>query len=169
MRTDTLANLFFEEIHDVRGIERQITEALTRIAKGVSVRGLSQSVMRILETAEQQLTRIDRIFHEIEPAGEDETIFCPTVAERMRGALMRTVSRAHGVLPSNCAQLSSRQVEVLRLIAEGYANKQIAAELAISIKTVEKHRQNMMAKLDLHDTAGVTRYAISAGVVEAVA
>jgi DNA-binding NarL/FixJ family response regulator len=53
------------------------------------------------------------------------------------------------------------------LIAEGYANKQIAAELAISIKTVEKHRQRMMAKLDLHDTAGVTRFAISAGVVEA--
>jgi DNA-binding NarL/FixJ family response regulator len=55
------------------------------------------------------------------------------------------------------------------LIAEGYANKQIAAELEISIKTVEKHRQHLMAKLDLHDTAGVTRYAISAGVVAAVA
>jgi DNA-binding NarL/FixJ family response regulator len=54
-------------------------------------------------------------------------------------------------------------------VAEGYANKQIAAELGISIKTVEKHRQNMMAKLDLHDTAGVTRYAISAGVITAVA
>ena len=57
-------------------------------------------------------------------------------------------------------------MEVLQLIAEGEANKQIADTLGISIKTVEKHRQSVMRKLDLHDTAGVTRYAISAGIIE---
>jgi DNA-binding NarL/FixJ family response regulator len=62
--------------------------------------------------------------------------------------------------------LSSREVEVLQLIAEGKANKQVAAELGISIKTVEKHRQHLMSKLDLHDTAGLTRYAIAAGIIE---
>jgi len=55
---------------------------------------------------------------------------------------------------------------VLQLVAEGFANKQIAAELAISIKTVEKHRQQAMNKLDIHDTAGLTRYAIAKGWVE---
>ena len=55
---------------------------------------------------------------------------------------------------------------VLQLIAEGQANKQIAAELGISVKTVEKHRQRLMQKLDIHDTAGLTRYAISAGIIE---
>src|SRR5258706_3964017 len=55
--------------------------------------------------------------------------------------------------------LSPREKEVLQLIAEGNANKQIAAELGISIKTVEKHRQRLMNKLDLHDIAGLTRYA----------
>jgi DNA-binding NarL/FixJ family response regulator len=64
------------------------------------------------------------------------------------------------------ARLSSREVEVLQLIAEGRANKQIAAELGISIKTVEKHRGHLMDKLEIHDTAGLTRYAIAAGIIE---
>ncbi len=62
--------------------------------------------------------------------------------------------------------LSSREVEVLQLIAEGQANKQVAAELGISVKTVEKHRQRLMEKLKIHDTASLTRYAISSGIIE---
>lgn len=63
-------------------------------------------------------------------------------------------------------ELTSRQVEVLQLIAEGFATKQIAAELGISNKTAEKHRQLLMKKLDVHEIAGLTRYAISKGLVE---
>jgi DNA-binding NarL/FixJ family response regulator len=63
-------------------------------------------------------------------------------------------------------ELTSREVEVLQLIAEGKANKQIAGDLEISIKTVEKHRQQAMNKLGIHDIAGLTRYAISKGIVE---
>ena len=55
---------------------------------------------------------------------------------------------------------------MLQLIAEGQANKQVAAELGISVKTVEKHRQRLMEKLNIHDTAGLTRYAITAGIIE---
>jgi DNA-binding NarL/FixJ family response regulator len=62
--------------------------------------------------------------------------------------------------------LTSREAEVLQLVAEGFANKQIAAELSISIKTVEKHRQQAMNKLNIHDVAGLTRYAIAKGWVE---
>jgi DNA-binding NarL/FixJ family response regulator len=169
MRMDTLASLFLEEIHDVLRVEQQIAEALTRMAKGVSVQGLSQAIMRIFETSEQHTVRLGRILQEIEPALDDETLVSRSVAQRIRGALERAEPRGRGTFLSIRAQLSPREVELLRLIAQGYANKQIAAELAISIKTVEKHRQRMMAKLDLHDVAGVTRYAISAGVVEAVA
>ena len=64
------------------------------------------------------------------------------------------------------AKLTSREAEVLQLVAEGLANKQIAAELTISIKTVEKHRQQAMNKLNIHDIAGLTRYAMSRGWVE---
>ena len=63
-------------------------------------------------------------------------------------------------------RLTSREVEVLQLIAEGKANKEIASELGISIKTVEKHRQHLMEKLNIHDIAGLTRYAIRAGIIE---
>ena len=59
-----------------------------------------------------------------------------------------------------------RERQVLQLIAEGKANKETAFELGIGIKTVEKHREHLMEKLDIHDTAGLTRYAISAGVIE---
>ncbi len=69
-------------------------------------------------------------------------------------------------LRKKVARLSSRELEVLQLIAEGKANKQTAAELGISIKTVEKHRQNLMAKLNIHEISGLTRYAIAAGIIE---
>ena len=62
--------------------------------------------------------------------------------------------------------LTSREMEVLQLIAEGKANKETAAELGISVKTVEKHRGQLMRKLDIHDTAGLTRYAIATGIIE---
>lgn len=71
-----------------------------------------------------------------------------------------------GRLGRGSQHLTSREAEVLQLIAEGFSNKQIAAELAISIKTVEKHRQQVMNKLGIHEVAGLTRYAISRGMVE---
>jgi DNA-binding NarL/FixJ family response regulator len=63
-------------------------------------------------------------------------------------------------------ELSRREREVLQLIAEGKANKQTASELGITIKTVEKHRGRIMEKLGIHETAGLTRYAIGAGIIE---
>ena len=63
-------------------------------------------------------------------------------------------------------RLSSREVEVLQLIAEGKPNKQVAAELGVTFKTVDKHRQHLMSKLDIHDVAGLTRYAIAEGIIE---
>jgi DNA-binding NarL/FixJ family response regulator len=62
--------------------------------------------------------------------------------------------------------LTSREVEVLQMVAEGFVNKQIAAALNRSMKTVEKHRQQLMDKLNIHDIAGLTRYAIAHGIVE---
>jgi len=76
-------------------------------------------------------------------------------------------AKAMGDLPKkNASHLTSREMEVLQLIAEGKANKQTANELNISIKTVEKHRQKVMEKLNIHDTASLVRYAISAGIIE---
>src|SRR5688500_11626862 len=62
-------------------------------------------------------------------------------------------------------RLTTREREVLQLIAEGNSNKEIAARLALSVKTIEAHRTNLMAKLDIHDTASLTRFAIARGLV----
>ena len=62
-------------------------------------------------------------------------------------------------------KLTQREREILKLIAEGYKNKEIADYLCISVKTVEKHRANLMAKLDLHSASGLTAFAIGKGLV----
>ena len=62
--------------------------------------------------------------------------------------------------------LTSRQRQVLQLIAEGSPTKEIAARLHVSIKTVETHRAQMMARLNIHDIAGLVRYAIRTGIVD---
>lgn len=91
--------------------------------------------------------------------------FSANIAKRLDEKNKKSLGR-NGVLKKKNVRLSSRESEVLQLIAEGNANKEIASELQISIKTVEKHRQHLMEKLNIHDTAGLTRYAISAGIIE---
>jgi DNA-binding NarL/FixJ family response regulator len=61
--------------------------------------------------------------------------------------------------------LTSREREILKLIAEGYKNKEIADHLCISVKTIEKHRANLMEKLNLHNVQALTTYAIEKGLV----
>jgi DNA-binding NarL/FixJ family response regulator len=62
--------------------------------------------------------------------------------------------------------LTRRQTIVLRLVAEGHSNTEIARMLSLSIKTVEKHRQLLMDKLGIHKVATLTRYAVAGGIVE---
>jgi len=61
--------------------------------------------------------------------------------------------------------LTSREREILKLVGEGYKNREIADDLCISLKTVEKHRENLMKKLDLHTASALTSYAIEKGLV----
>jgi len=62
--------------------------------------------------------------------------------------------------------LSDRERQVLQLVAEGKTTKEIATLLGISVNTAESHRSNLMEKLDIHDTAGLVRYALRHGVIE---
>ena len=89
------------------------------------------------------------------------TFYSPSISKRVRDRSRKSTERGGG---SN--RLSSREVEVLQLIAEGKPNKQVAAELGVSFKTVDKHRQHLMAKLNIHDVAGLTRYAIAEGIIK---
>ncbi len=64
------------------------------------------------------------------------------------------------------SRLTNREIEILQLIAEGNTSKEIAENLYISVKTVENHRANIKNRIDIHDTAGLVRYAIRIGLIE---
>jgi len=101
----------------------------------------------------------------IREVNKGNVFFGPFMAKRLPKRERTSLDRAGRSKPrKDC--LTSREVEVLQLIAEGKASKQIAAELGIGVKTVEKHRERLKAKLNIHNTAGLTRYAISAGIIE---
>jgi len=101
----------------------------------------------------------------VREARRGNAYFSPVISRRLVERYREAVLSGKPVR-RQADQLTSREAEVLQLIAEGRANKQIAAELCISIKTVEKHRQQVMNKLNIHDVAGLTRYAISKGLIE---
>jgi DNA-binding NarL/FixJ family response regulator len=63
-------------------------------------------------------------------------------------------------------QLTSREIEVLQFVAGGKLNKEAALELRVSIKTIEKHRENLMKKLGIHRIAGLTHFAIYTGIIQ---
>lgn len=112
----------------------------------------------IKQTAANDLVLAIRELH------KGNAFFSPTIAKRIRDRYRQAFTDGEPL--KRKVALTSRESETLQLIAEGLPNKQIAGELGISIKTVEKHRQQVMNKLHIHDVAGLTRYAISKGVVE---
>jgi DNA-binding NarL/FixJ family response regulator len=110
------------------------------------------------ETASQEL------LHAIREIGKGTAFFSPLIATRL---LQRWKNRELPPSAVAAQTLTDRQRDVVQLIAEGYSNKQMAALLRISIKTVDHHRQSLMDKLNIHEVATLTRYAVSHGVVEA--
>jgi DNA-binding NarL/FixJ family response regulator len=90
-----------------------------------------------------------------------ETYLSPPVSKQVIADYVRRVGSEHSPLES----LTPRQREVLQLIAEGHTSREIAHILGISTKTVDSHRAQMMERLDIHDIAGLVRYAIRTGLV----
>jgi len=70
-----------------------------------------------------------------------------------------------GDASSSLQRLTPRQREILQLVAEGNSTKQIAGKLGVSVKTVETHRAQLMERLDIHDIAGLVRYAMRVGLI----
>ena len=101
----------------------------------------------------------------IRKVNKGHTIFGQIIAKRIPKGKRQSLNRGGRIDPRE-NRLTSREMEVLQLIAESHGNKQIAAELGIGIKTVEKHRERLMAKLNIHEAAGLTRYAIRTGIIE---
>ncbi len=101
----------------------------------------------------------------IREAHQGRSYFSPPIARRLMEHFRERLVRGVPVR-KRTDLLTPRETEVLQLIAEGKANKQIAGELGLGIKTIEHHRQQVMKKLNIHDIATLTRYALSKGIVE---
>jgi DNA-binding NarL/FixJ family response regulator len=139
-------------ILSAHGDDAYVEQALSAGATGYV---LKQTSAHVLCTAVREVCR-------------GGVFFSPAIARRLAHGRGGAVTRT-GLAKKKGARLTSREMEVLQLIAEGEANKRIAVALGISVKTVEKHRQHVMEKLNIHDTAGLTRYAIAAGIIESSA
>jgi DNA-binding NarL/FixJ family response regulator len=90
-----------------------------------------------------------------------ETYLSPAVSKQVVEDYRRRVGAGDDPL----AAITPRQREVLQLVAEGHTTKEIAVRLELSVKTVESHRSQLMERLDIHDLAGLVRYAVRVGLV----
>jgi DNA-binding NarL/FixJ family response regulator len=99
----------------------------------------------------------------VRSASQGKLYISPAISDSVMTALMEAKS---GEAPEGPAdRLTAREREVLQLIAEGHTNKEIGQILTISVKTVEKHRANLMSKLDVHDLPTLMRTAIKLGLI----
>lgn len=98
----------------------------------------------------------------LEAVASGKTFLSPTISKHLIDAYVERTSTSHGMEPFSL--LTSRQREILQLIAEGCTTKEIARKLDVGVKTVETHRTQLMQRLDIHDLAGLVRYAIRSGL-----
>src|ERR1041384_4461248 len=109
-------------------------------------------------------TSSENLARAIREVQKGNSFYTQSISRRVQDRARKSAAR--GALKKSGNRLSSREVEVLQLIAEGKPNKQVAAELGITFKTVDKHRQHLMSTLDIHDLASLTRYAIAEGIID---
>jgi DNA-binding NarL/FixJ family response regulator len=102
----------------------------------------------------------NQLINALRVVGEDKSFLDPTLTEKVMGGYIRQSTALEG---ASKVQLTDRESEVIRLIAWGYSNKEIADRLQVSIKTVEAHKANSMKKLGINSRTDIIRYAILQG------
>ena len=126
-----------------------------------------ETVRRVLDAgASGYMTKhsaADELLAAIREVGNGRSYYGSQIAAKLRGRQRQFLPPGQAI--AKAPHLTPREQEVLVLIARGQPNKEIAFTLGVSIKTVEKHRQSVMDKLDIHDIAGLTRYAVAKGMV----
>lgn len=154
---------------DLNGIDatRQIRTANPRVEViGLSAHADRRYVLRMLEAGAagyvQKSAAGEELIRAVEMVSRGKRYLSPEIAHTVVDSY---VNRVFPGELSPLTQLGGREREVLQLLAEGSTSKQIAVTLHISSRTVETHRRNLMKKLDLHNVAELTRYAIREGLV----
>lgn len=129
-----------------------------------SINGTGQDVLQALRAGAAgyllTLARPEELEEAIRAVSRGESYLGPRIAHHVAEAARDCVDA-----PDALRRLTGRQREVLRLIAEGRGTKEIAQALGIGVRTVETHRANLRERLDLHDVAGLVRFAIVHGLV----
>jgi DNA-binding NarL/FixJ family response regulator len=110
----------------------------------------------------------NQIFEALNAVMGGERFFSPGISRLIVDGFLKRAAAQEPTEPAAPAgnTLTKRELEVLRYIALGLTNREIADKLFLSFRTVNTHRANIMQKLDIHDTAGLVRHAISTGVVD---
>lgn len=145
------------------------TEALRKAVPNVKVLILSmhnnkEYIFRIIQAGAHgyvsKEASPDELLEAIESVYQGETFFSPEIAQAALNHLVQSNGKKE---PFD--QLTSREREVLVLIAEGQSNKEIANHLGIGVRTIETHRERIMRRLNIHSVAGLTKFAIASGLV----
>jgi len=146
-----------------------VTEVLHRELPKVkvlilSMHGNTDYVLRIIQSGARGFilkeAPAEELVRAIEIVQSGDAYFSPDVARVALNRFVQTGNRAQDEMP-----LTNREREVLTFIADGFSNKEIACQLGVGVRTVETHRERIMRKLDIHTIAGLTRYALSKGLV----
>jgi DNA-binding NarL/FixJ family response regulator len=102
----------------------------------------------------------------VEALQQGRTFFTTRVSQLVLNGFLDRDQPGEESLERNFELLTSREREVIQLLAEGKTSKEVAVALDLSVKTAETHRTNLMRKLDLHSVADLTRYAVRNGIVQ---
>lgn len=146
----------------VHQLKNQQPETRILIFSGYSSRERVQTVLR---------SGVDGIIHKNASIEElEKGIQKVAAGESYMSSEIMTILRDIMLFPDKTdspEKLTAREREVLQLVAEGCTTKEIASRLNVSVKTADTHRSRIMQKLDIHDVAGLTRFAIQHGIIEA--
>jgi len=146
-----------------------VTELLRREMPGIkvlilSVNGSAESVLRMVQSGARgyvlKEASPEELVRAVETVQAGESYFSQDVARLALNQFVRGGGEASGA-----PQLTPREREVLTQIAEGLSNKEIATQLGVGVRTVETHRERIMRKLDIHNVAGLTKFAIARGLI----
>jgi DNA-binding NarL/FixJ family response regulator len=158
---------------DIAMPEMNGLETTTRVTKEfpsvrvimLSMHAGEEYVMQALRAGASGYLLKDAATSELELAvravARGETYLTPTISKRVIDDYLMRTTGSQGPVD----QLTKRQREILQLISKGYTSKEMAQMLNLSPKTIETHRTQLMKQLDIHDVAGLVRYAIRVGLV----
>ena len=131
-----------------------------RYARAIFELGVETGQLEVFTSQVRDIAAAYSVCPELRHVLED-----PLIVDEQRHAVLRALAQRLGAEQGGFQRLTPREREVLQLIAEGHTNAAIAGLLSVSVKTVEKHRANLMSKLNVHDVASLTRLAIKHGLV----